>query len=117
VEQDIRGVVEAAGKKAIEKVILETCLLERDEIVMGATLAKAAGAHYVKTSTGFSTGGATVEAVQLMRETVGPEIGVKAAGGIRTEEDARAMIAAGATRVGASAGVKIVRGEKGEATY
>lgn len=117
VEQDIRGVVDAAGPSIVVKVILETCLLDRDEIVMGASLSKAAGAHYVKTSTGFSTGGATVEDVRLMRETVGPEIGVKASGGIRTQEDAEAMIAAGATRLGASAGVKIVRGEKGEGKY
>jgi len=117
VEQDIRGVVGAAGPHAIVKVILETSLLTHDEKIMGCTLAKAAGAHYVKTSTGFSTGGATVEDVRLMRETVGPEIGVKASGGIRTKEDAEAMIQAGATRLGASAGVKIVRGEAGESKY
>jgi deoxyribose-phosphate aldolase len=117
VEQDIRGVVEAARSGAIVKVILETCLLERDEIVMASSLAKAAGASYVKTSTGFSTGGATIEDVRLMRETVGPEIGVKASGGIRTQEDAEAMIAAGATRLGASAGVKILRGQKAEGNY
>jgi deoxyribose-phosphate aldolase len=117
VEQDIHGVVSAVGKGTVVKVILETSLLNRDEKVMGCTLAKAAGADYVKTSTGFSTGGATVEDVQLMRETVGPEIGVKASGGIRTKEDAEAMIQAGATRLGASAGVKIVRGEAGDSKY
>jgi deoxyribose-phosphate aldolase len=104
-------VVEAAGKTTIVKVILETTLLTRDEKVMGCTLSKAAGAEYVKTSTGFAGGGATVEDVQLMRETVGPEMGVKASGGVRTREDAEKMVAAGATRLGASAGVKIVRGE------
>ncbi len=111
VEQDMLGVVQAAGKGVIVKVILETALLTRDEKVMGCTLAKAAGADYVKTSTGFAGGGATVEDVQLMRETVGPEMGVKASGGVRTRDDAEKMVAAGATRLGASAGVKIVRGE------
>jgi len=118
VEQDIRGVVAAAGGRALVKVILETALLTRDEKVMGSTLAKAAGADFVKTSTGFAGGGATVEDVQLMRETVGPEMGVKASGGVRTKEDAEKMVAAGATRLGASAGVKIVRGEaSGEGKY
>jgi deoxyribose-phosphate aldolase len=111
VEQDIHGVVQAAGRDTVVKVILETTLLSRDEKVMGCTLSKAAGADYVKTSTGFAGGGATVEDVQLMRETVGPEMGVKASGGVRTREDAEKMVAAGATRLGASAGVKIVRGE------
>ena len=118
VEQDILGVVSAAAGRALVKVILETSLLTRDEKVMGCTLAKAAGADFVKTSTGFAGGGATVEDVQLMRETVGPEMGVKASGGVRTKEDAEKMVAAGATRIGASAGVKIVRGEKAvEAKY
>jgi len=111
VEQDIHGVVQAVGRNTIVKVILETALLTRDEKVMGSSLAKAAGADFVKTSTGFASGGATVEDVKLMRETVGPDIGVKASGGIRTQEDARAMVEAGATRIGASASVKIVRGE------
>ncbi len=111
VEQDIHGVVQAAGSNVVTKVILETTLLTHDEKVMGCTLSKAAGADYVKTSTGFAGGGATVEDVQLMRETVGPEMGVKASGGVRTREDAEKMVAAGATRLGASAGVKIVRGE------
>ncbi len=113
VEQDIRGVVQAA-KGAVVKVILETSLLTRDEKIMGCTLAKAADADFVKTSTGFAGGGATVEDIQLMRETVGPEMGVKASGGVRTKEDAEALVKAGATRLGASAGVKIVRGEKSE---
>jgi deoxyribose-phosphate aldolase len=111
VEQDIHGVVQAAGKDTVVKVILETSLLTRDEKIMGCSLSKAAGADYVKTSTGFAGGGATVEDVQLMRETVGPDMGVKASGGVRTRDDAEKMVAAGATRLGASAGVKIVRGE------
>jgi len=115
VEQDIRGVVKGVGKDTIVKVILETSLLSRDEKIMGSSLAKAAGADFVKTSTGFAGGGATVDDIRLMRETVGPEIGVKASGGIRTPEDAQRMVAAGATRIGASASVKIVRGEAGAA--
>ncbi len=114
VEQDIRGVVQAVGKDTVVKVILETSLLTREEKVMGSSLSKAAGADFVKTSTGFAGGGATVEDVRLLRETVGPEMGVKASGGVRTKEEAEAMVAAGATRIGASAGVKIVRGESGE---
>lgn len=117
VEQDIHGVVQAAattGKGVLVKVILETSLLTHDEKVMGCTLAKAAGADYVKTSTGFAGGGATVEDITLMRDTVGPEMGVKASGGVRTRDDAEKMVAAGATRIGASAGVKIVRGEAAE---
>ena len=114
VEQDIRGVVQAAGRNTVVKVILETSLLTREEKIMGSSLSKAAGADFVKTSTGFAGGGATVEDVRLMRETVGPEIGVKASGGIRSKEDVEAMVEAGATRVGASAGVKIVRGETSE---
>ncbi|MEO5617866.1 MAG: deoxyribose-phosphate aldolase [Candidatus Eisenbacteria bacterium] len=111
VEQDIRGIVQAVGKNTVVKVILETAMLTREEKIMGCTLAKAAGADFVKTSTGFGGGGATVEDIELMRETVGPEMGVKASGGVRTKEDVEAMVAAGATRIGASAGVKIVRGE------
>lgn len=118
VEQDIHGVVTASAGRALVKVILETALLTRDEKVMGSTLSKAAGADFVKTSTGFGGGGATVEDVQLMRDTVGPEMGVKASGGVRTKEDAEKLVAAGATRLGASAGVKIVRGEAaGEGKY
>jgi deoxyribose-phosphate aldolase len=108
VERDIRSVVETARCRAAVKVIIEAALLSRDEKVKACTLAKAAGADYVKTSTGFAASGATVEDVRLMREAVGREMGVKAAGGIRDAETAMAMVAAGATRVGASASVKIV---------
>ena len=92
----------------ILKVIIESCLLNNDEIVRACLAAKAAGADFVKTSTGFSTGGATVEAVKLMRETVGPEMGVKASGGVRTHEDLIAMVEAGANRIGTSNGTKII---------
>lgn len=110
VESDIRAVVLAAKGKALVKVIIETCLLTDAEKVKACLAAKAAGADFVKTSTGFSTGGATVEDIRLMRETVGPEMGVKASGGIRTREAAEAMIAAGATRIGASSS-KAILGE------
>ncbi|MCI1859554.1 MAG: deoxyribose-phosphate aldolase [Sporolactobacillus sp.] len=109
VEKDIRAVVEASGQ-ALVKVIIEACLLTDEEKVTACRLAVRAGADYVKTSTGFSTGGATTADVALMRRTVGQSIGVKAAGGIHTRRDAEAMIAAGATRIGASSGVKIVSG-------
>jgi deoxyribose-phosphate aldolase len=109
VEHDIRAICEAAHKSGVlSKVIIETCLLTQEEKILASQLAKAAGADFVKTSTGFSTGGATAADVKLMRDTVGPSIGVKASGGIRTLSDLRAMVAAGATRIGASAGVKIV---------
>ena len=116
VAQDINEVVRvshAAG--AIVKVIIETSLLDQAEKVTACLLSKEAGADFVKTSTGFSGGGATVEDIALMRRVVGPEIGVKASGGVRNYEDAKNMVEAGATRLGASAGVKIVQGEK-EAT-
>ncbi|MFI7484293.1 deoxyribose-phosphate aldolase [Kocuria sp. M1R5S2] len=104
-EADIRAVAEAAHAGGAKlKVILETCLLTDEQKVLACRAAVAAGADYVKTSTGFSTGGATVADVRLMRETVGPEIGVKASGGIRTREDALAMLEAGASRIGASGG-------------
>jgi deoxyribose-phosphate aldolase len=110
VEDDIRAVVAAAhAGGAIVKVILETCLLDEEHKVAGCRLSCAAGAEFVKTSTGFSKSGATVEDVALMRRTVGPHLGVKASGGIRTLEDLRAMVAAGATRIGTSSGVKIVQ--------
>jgi deoxyribose-phosphate aldolase len=110
VQSEIGSISEAAHKfGAICKVIIETCLLTHDEKVAASKLAKAAGADFVKTSTGFSTGGATTEDIKLMRETVGPTMGVKASGGIRTLSDLRAMVAAGATRIGASAGVKIIQ--------
>lgn len=108
VEEDIRSVVRAVKDRAIVKVIIETCLLTNEEKVRACTIAKKAGAHFVKTSTGFSTGGATVEDVKLMREVVGSDLGVKASGGIRDKETALAMIASGATRIGTSSGVAIV---------
>ncbi len=110
VYEDIKAVVDAAKGKALVKVIIETCLLTDEQKVIACKLAKQAGADFVKTSTGFSTGGATVEDVRLMRETVGPEMGVKASGGVRTKADAEAMIAAGATRIGASSSKKIIEG-------
>jgi len=109
VQADIRAVVEAAhASGAIVKVILETALLTDPQKAAACELAKAAGADFVKTSTGFGPGGATVEDVALMRRTVGPAMGVKASGGVRTLEDLKKMVAAGASRVGASASVKIV---------
>lgn len=110
VEEDIATVVEAChAGGAICKVILETCFLTEEEKVRGCLLARRAGADFVKTSTGFGPGGATVEDVALMRRTVGPDMGVKAAGGIRTLEALRQMVAAGANRIGASASVKIMQ--------
>ena len=116
VEADIRAVVEASGAKLV-KVIIETCLLTDDEKVKACQLAVAAGADYVKTSTGFSTAGANIADVTLMRKTVGPNIGVKAAGGTRSYADAEAFIKAGATRIGTSAGVAIVNGETANSSY
>ncbi|MDX2177007.1 MAG: deoxyribose-phosphate aldolase [Candidatus Sumerlaeia bacterium] len=113
---DIRGVVLAAQGRLV-KVILETTVLEEHEKVAGCTLSKAAGAHFVKTSTGFGGGGATAEDVALMRRVVGPALGVKASGGIRTCGDAEKMVAAGANRLGASASVAIVAGAEGKAGY
>ncbi len=116
VEADIRGVVEASHRGgAICKVILETALLTIEEKIRGSLAAKNAGADFVKTSTGFSTGGATAEDVSLMRAVVGGEIGIKAAGGVRSFEDFQKMVAAGATRVGASASVKILEQARGMA--
>ena len=109
VENEIKA-VRAACEGKILKVIIETCLLTNEQKVKACLAAKAAGADYVKTSTGFSTAGATVEDVALMRKTVGPDMGVKAAGGIRSREAAEAMIAAGATRIGASSSKKIIEG-------
>jgi deoxyribose-phosphate aldolase len=110
VEADIRAVVETShAAKAIVKVIIETALLTKEQKVAACAAAKVAGADFVKTSTGFSTAGATAEDVALMRQTVGEEMGVKASGGIRTLEDFRKMVAAGATRVGASASVAIAQ--------
>lgn len=114
VRQDIQGVVDEAKGKALVKVIIETALLTDEEKVKACELAKEAGADFVKTSTGFSTGGAKVADIRLMRETVGPDMGVKASGGVHNAEEALAMIEAGATRIGASTGVAIVSGATGE---
>ena len=112
VERDIAAVVTAVDGEAKVKVIIETCLLTDEEKVLACQAAKRVGADFVKTSTGFSTGGATVHDVKLMRETVGPEMGVKASGGVRTYEDAVAMIEAGASRLSASSGKAIIDGCK-----
>lgn len=116
VEKDIRAVVEAANGTLV-KVIIETCLLSKEEKMKACELAVSAGADFVKTSTGFSTGGATVEDVALMRQTVGPKIGVKASGGVRSLEDLESMVKAGATRIGASSGVKIIKGQSIKTDY
>lgn len=117
VKQDISSVVQAAEGKALVKVIIETALLTHSEKRTACELAVVAGADFVKTSTGFSTGGATEEDVKLMRATVGPETGVKASGGVRSFEDMQKMIQAGATRIGASSGVQIMKGLKSETDY
>src|SRR6266498_3608097 len=114
VARDIRGVVNAAHSHGIiVKVIIETTLLTDEEKTIASLISKEAGADFVKTSTGFAGGGATVHDVELMRKTVGSQMGVKASGGVRTFEDAASMIKAGATRIGASAGVKILQGPSG----
>lgn len=107
VREEIKLLKEVAGKLVL-KVIIETCLLTDEEKVRACRLSKEAGADFVKTSTGFSTGGATAHDVKLMRETVGPEMGVKASGGVRTHEDLLAMVEAGANRIGTSNGTKII---------
>ena len=107
VEEEIRELKAVAGSRVL-KVIIETCLLTDDEKVRACIASKNAGADFVKTSTGFSTGGATVHDVALMRKTVGPDMGVKASGGVRTHEDLLAMVEAGATRIGTSNGTKII---------
>ncbi|RZT22302.1 MULTISPECIES: deoxyribose-phosphate aldolase [Fictibacillus] len=117
VEQDVRAVVEAAKGKALTKAIIETALLTDEEKVKACEIAVKAGIDFVKTSTGFSTGGATAEDIKLMRETVGPNIGVKASGAVRDRETALAMIEAGATRIGASAGIAIVEGGTSTSDY
>lgn len=109
VENEIHQIGEAAKDKAIVKVIIETCLLTDEEKIKACELSQKAGADFVKTSTGFSTGGATVHDIALMRKTVGAEMGVKASGGVHTHEEALAMVEAGATRIGASAGVKLLK--------
>jgi deoxyribose-phosphate aldolase len=116
--EDIAAVAETVhAGGAILKVIIETALLTDEQKVLACQAAVAAGADFVKTSTGFNGGGATVEDVALMRRTVGPDLGVKASGGVRSLADAQAMIAAGATRIGASSGIAIVKGEQGSASY
>ena len=116
VESDIRAVVEASGDKLV-KVIIEACLLTDEEKVQACQLAQKAGADFVKTSTGFSTGGATLPDVKLMRQTVGADMGVKAAGGARSYADAVAFVEAGATRIGTSSGVAILKGELADGDY
>ncbi|MGD6967215.1 deoxyribose-phosphate aldolase [Rossellomorea vietnamensis] len=117
VKQDIQAVTAAAKGKALTKVIIETSLLTDEEKERACRLAVEAGTDFVKTSTGFSTGGATIEDIKLMRKTVGPDIGVKASGGVRSVEDAKNMIEAGATRIGASSGVQIVQGLTSDSDY
>ena len=116
VYDDIKAVVDAAQGRPV-KVILETHMLSREEKIAACAISKAAGAAFVKTSTGFSGGGATAEDIALMRAVVGPDMGVKASGGVRTADDARTMIAAGASRLGASASVAIVTGGTGKGAY
>lgn len=111
VETHIRAVVDAAGPRTLVKVILETCLLSDEEITAASLAAERAGADYVKTSTGFSTGGATVHAVEVMAAAVGGRLGIKASGGIHSADELDSMVAAGATRIGASAG-RVLLGEE-----
>lgn len=116
--KDIKAVVDAADKKALVKVIIETCYLSDDEKKIACELAVKAGTDFVKTSTGFGTGGSTPDDIKLMRETVGKNIGVKASGGVRNEKDAIAVIEAGTSRIGASASIAIVSGnEQGKSDY
>ncbi|MBN6886403.1 deoxyribose-phosphate aldolase [Cytobacillus horneckiae] len=117
VEQDIRSVVEAAKGKALVKVIIETSLLTEGEKIRACELSVKAGADFVKTSTGFSLYGATVEDVALMRKTVGESVGVKASGGVRNVADIKAMIEAGASRIGTSSAVKIFKNNGNATTY
>ena len=112
VYNDIKAVVDAANKEALVKVIIETCYLTDEEKKIACELSVKAGADYVKTSTGFGTGGSTPEDIKLMRDVVGPNIGVKASGGVRTTEDAIKVIDAGASRIGASASISIATGQK-----
>ncbi|MBB6714658.1 deoxyribose-phosphate aldolase [Clostridium gasigenes] len=117
VKNDIAAVVNAAKGKALTKVIIESCLLTDEEKVKVCAIAKEVGADFVKTSTGFSSGGATKEDIRLMRQTVGPNMGVKASGGVRSNEDAMIMIENGATRIGASASIAICNGTKSNSNY
>ncbi|MCY9656596.1 deoxyribose-phosphate aldolase [Paenibacillus chondroitinus] len=114
VKKDVEGVVQASNGQAVVKVILETGLLTDEEKATASRICKEAGADFVKTSTGFGHGGATVEDIALMRKTVGPEMGVKASGGVRDLETARKIVEAGATRIGASSSIAIVTGGKGQ---
>lgn len=114
VKRDIEALVNAVKGKALLKVIIETCLLTDEEKVKACTLSKMAGADFVKTSTGFSTGGATVEDIKLMRQVVGPALGVKASGAVKDYKTAIAMVNAGATRIGTSSGISIAKNEKSE---
>lgn len=116
VQSDIAAVVQASGGKLV-KVIIETCLLTDDEKIKACKAAMAAGADFVKTSTGFSTGGATVSDVALMRQMVGSDLGVKASGGARSLEDVKQLVEAGANRIGTSSGVAIVKGESSDGNY
>ena len=116
VYEDIKAVVEAASGVLV-KVIIETCLLTDEEKVKACEMAVKAGAHFVKTSTGFSTGGATAADVALMRQTVGESVGVKASGGVRTAEDMKVMVEAGANRIGTSGGVSLVQGKENTTAY
>ena len=116
VKQDI-GIVVQASEGAVVKVILEVCYLTKDEIILGCRIAEDAGAHFVKTSTGFGSHGATTEAVRLMRSNVSPAVKVKAAGGIRSLDDLKAMVEAGAERIGTSAGVDILKGLESSGVY
>lgn len=117
VYNDIKAVCDAAGSSALVKVIIESSLLDSDEIVKASELAKKAGADFVKTSTGFNGEGAKVEDVALMRMTVGEDMGVKASGGVKSAEDALKMIESGATRIGASSGIEIVSGGTTDSEY
>lgn len=113
---DIKAVVDAANKNALVKVIIETCYLTDEEKKIACELSVKAGTDFVKTSTGFGTGGSTPEDIKLMREVVGPNIGVKASGGVRTQDDAKAVISAGCSRIGASASIAIAKGEDSNTT-
>lgn len=117
VKRDIAAVVKTAKGRALVKVIIETCLLTDDEKIQVCKIAKSVGADFVKTSTGFSTGGAVKSDIELMRRVVGSEMGVKASGGVRSYADAVTMINAGATRLGTSSGVSIVMGKDGDSAY
>ena len=112
VYNDIKAVVDAANKEALVKVIIETCYLTDEEKTIACELSVKAGADYVKTSTGFGTGGSTPEDIKLMRDVVGANIGVKASGGVRTTEDAIKVIDAGASRIGASSSISIATGKE-----